>query len=1019
MVLGFPIHYQHRNQLILLKRNLFAFTCILCSHLVIAQVETLFSYSESFGASDGLEDNVIGSLCLDQNDLLWIGVNGTLQLFDGDQFINMGHLVHPTIATGSFGYGTGGDVFMLKENILYKFTPEQYTSKVAPSYQLPSVTLRDLPPKLLYEDAYYLYISHPNDSLYQVDKKSLLPKHIYTLPHKPNRNYRWSSIYINPEPVDAIPFYDSLFQRCTFDLGTGEVTFDKRSTMVFRGAIAAGDTMLALQSNTLEVLTPDTVHYVNLPEPGRGFNGDYFLLKGRDSVYVALQNAIYLFNLRTMTWISKVQRTGGLSLNDVKVREMELDKTGHLYISTFNTGMIKLYPSNKGFQYLGIQGSKKHFIKCIRVSEKNNLVLAGTFQDGLLVFDTNGVLKHHLINIPDTHSLKFISSIIKMSESRYILFSDKTFDLTFKGDQYSIRELADTARYLPAYYDVPIEDDTYKRYFIFNHRQIIELLPDDPTPVRVINQELLGASVSATISNGQYVRSALDELTFFNQALIPNTIRFNVPNFGYSRCLAEYAPGQFLLGTDMGLFILDTLDPGQSYSPVYEHLVYSILPGQKEKEFWFSTNFGLYRLDANLRYKGYTKESGLQENEFNTNSCYKSESGKLYFGGVNGITAFYPADLEDADDKPIPYISAFSVNGEVRERYIAPGQATFFKLPYHENAIQFRLLGKGLRSPKSYNFQYMVKGLHTEWINLGRNMDIQLQLAPGNYTIYFHIADHFEKDADQVRSMQLQIIPPFYKRWWFMTTLVILPFMFLYYIMNLRRKRLAVKLAYIQELDKKLQEERIRISRDLHDNIGAQMATVKRGINFIIDQGSRLTTEQTQHNMKELEKISTQINQELRDTIWVVQNEQIEISGFITRLKNYVYQMVGPESPYRISYTTSGNLDILIGPFSALNLHRICQETLNNVLKHAEATEINISIEVTHSQLIISISDNGKGYDASVVKAGYGLGNIRNRAEQIGAIVYFNRLQLRGSSIEIIYNFPKTSISKTKSDAEN
>lgn len=100
----------------------------------------------------------------------------------------------------------------------------------------------------------------------------------------------------------------------------------------------------------------------------------------------------------------------------------------------------------------------------------------------------------------------------------------------------------------------------------------------------------------------------------------------------------------------------------------------------------------------------------------------------MYFGGINGITAFYPAQIDKEEDKPMPYISSLSVNGKVRERYIAPGATPSYTLAYDENVIQLRLLGKGLRSPRSYNFQYMVKGLHEEWINLGRNMDIQLQL---------------------------------------------------------------------------------------------------------------------------------------------------------------------------------------------------------------------------------------------------------------------------------------------------
>ena len=945
---------------------------------------------------------MIADFVTDQNDLVWISVKGALQLFDGDQFVDMSHLIQKANASGSFGFENGSDVFLLKQHILYKITPDQYTSLEAPSLVLPGYSRRDAIPKIIYEDSDFLYICHPNDSLYQVEKSSLTLKKTYRFPHMPNRSYRWSSIYISPQPVSIIHYLDTSFLHCTFELATGKTTFGDAEVNVGRGALASGDTLLVLQNNSLDLYSEGVKHSVTLPEEGLQFNGDHFLLVGRDSLYVSLSNAIYLFNLRSMTWISKIHRTEGLSLYDIKVRRMVLDKTGHLYISTFNSGLVKMYPSNEGFQYLGVEGNKKYFIKCIRVSEKNNLILAGTLMDGLLVFDTNGILKHHLLNQPDNHSYRLVSAILKLSDSRFIIFSDKTYDLIFSGDQYTLRELADTERSRLSYYDNAIEDDQHKRYFIFNHRQLIEIRPDDPVPIRASEIFNVGSSISATMSGNQYVISALDELIFYNQALSPRYMKFNLPEFGYSRCLVPYAPGQFLVATDIGLFLLDTLKPNAPYLHIYDHIVYAILPGSKPGEFWFSTDHGVFRLDPDFRFKQFSIESGLQESEFNTNSCYKSESGKLYFGGINGITAFYPGQIENEEDKPLPYISILSVNGKVRERYIAPGASPVINLAYDENVLQLRLLGKGQRSPRSYNFQYMVKGLHEDWINLGRNMDIQLQIPPGNFTIYYHIADSFEPHAATIHNLQLCINPPVYKRWWFVTILSLLLFYILYYFMNLRRKRQALKLAYAQELERKLHEERLRISRDLHDNIGAQMATVKRGINFIIDHGDRLTSEQTQNKMQDLESISTQINQELRDTIWAVQNEQIDVAGFIARLKNYIFQVLGPDSSYRLHYEEHGDMHLVLSPFVALNLHRICQEAFNNILKHAEATAIKIVFDSRHSALNICIADNGKGFDPERISEGYGLGNIRKRAEQIGAEVYFNRLNQEGSTLEII-----------------
>lgn len=967
----------------------------------LSQEETIYSYSENFSIKDGLSHTAIGDLTTDENDLLWIAVNGTLQLFDGDQFIEMGHLIHPSIHTGSFGYDYGKNVFLLKDHILYKLASAAYTAHQVPQLKLPPFERQDHPPKIIFEDAVYLYISHPNDSLYQVDKDLMQLHKAYPLPHKPNR-YAWSSVFVSPVPDNVIHYIDADYKWCQYDLSTLQLSVDQRCPNVWRAALASGDTLLVVQTDTLEIYSKDQKLTIPLPEPARDFNGDPFLLSGRDSVFVVGRDAIYLFNLRTLSWVRKINRNAGSPLKEIKVRRMMLDKSGHLYFSTFFSGMVKLYLSQSGFEYMSTPGEKKYFIKCIKVSEKNNLVLAGTLQDGLLVFDTSGVLKHHIQYNQQNAPIKLISAIIKFSESRYLLFGDRSYDITFKQGEYNLNEVTEANRYLLTYYDSALEDTVHHRYFLVNHRYFTEIAPDHQRPLQEIPQPYTAACLSATIGDDHYVISRLNELVFYDQSLNPHIIKFNVPDFGYSRCIVHYQASQYLVATDLGLFLLDTLNPNQANSPIFEQRVYSILPGHKKNEFWFSTDWGLYHLNSNLEYSRYSIESGLQENEFNTNSCFKSESGKLYFGGVNGITAFYPDRVSREEDHPAAYISTLNINGEVRARYLSPGISPVYDLAYNENVILIRLLGKGLRSPKNYNFQYRIKELHDGWINLGRNMEIQFQLPPGHYTLYYHIADKFQADAEAVQAIRFNIRPPLYARWWFRLAFFSLALLGFYLILNARRKQQAINLQHEKELQQNLFNDRLRISRELHDNIGAQMATVKRNLNFMLEHRDRLTEDQKLQKMQNLEEISTQINQELRDTIWVTQNAMIPVGDFISRIKAYVFQMLGPESQIRVIYDERCASNVTLGPFVALNIHRICQEAINNIIKHAEATEMKITFHSSDHQLNVTISDNGKGYNASLDHDGYGLNNMRKRAEQIGAELYFNRFSETGSRIEII-----------------
>ncbi|HUR29851.1 MAG TPA: ATP-binding protein, partial [Saprospiraceae bacterium] len=434
---------------------------------------------------------------------------------------------------------------------------------------------------------------------------------------------------------------------------------------------------------------------------------------------------------------------------------------------------------------------------------------------------------------------------------------------------------------------------------------------------------------------------------------------------------------------------------------LYDNMVYAILPGSQPGEYWFSTNYGLFKLSSDLQLTKFSREIGLQENEFNTGVCYKTKSGKLYFGGVNGITAFYPSDVTSSEDFITSYVSSISINNDIVARYITNNTVEDYVLSHKDNNIKIDLLARGNKSPLSYNYQYKMKGLNENWVDMGRKNELNFHLKPGSYTFLYYTGDGFNPDAQPSNGIHFRIRPPFYMQWWFIAIAIMALFGSAFYLFVQSKRRQALKLRYEYQLSQKIQKERMRISRELHDNIGAQMATVRRHINFLVSHNDTLSREQVFSKMNDLDSISTQINQELRDTIWATQNEHLSLSDFIARLKNYVFQQLGPDSTCRVQYEEHCDKEIILGPFLALNLHRICQEAINNIIKHSGATEIRIRFESADKNLEIKITDNGKGFKLDSVNEGYGLKNIQHRAMQVGAEVFFDTKTGEGTSLNI------------------
>ncbi len=192
---------------------------------------------------------------------------------------------------------------------------------------------------------------------------------------------------------------------------------------------------------------------------------------------------------------------------------------------------------------------------------------------------------------------------------------------------------------------------------------------------------------------------------------------------------------------------------------------------------------------------------------------------------------------------------------------------------------------------------------------------------------------------------------------------------FLFFRSFRRRKDLELK-----EKELNARQEKLRISRDLHDHIGAELTLIKSRI----DQRAFLSKDENEK--KELEEISEYSKvaiDQLRKTIWATKNDKIDLDNFVSNLENYVNRFQLKSS------ITESHKNLELSSVVALNLFRVCQETINNSVKYSEGTELKITVEETNNDLTIIIQDNGKGFDNKTIVRGYGLSNMEDRMKEI------------------------------------
>lgn len=200
---------------------------------------------------------------------------------------------------------------------------------------------------------------------------------------------------------------------------------------------------------------------------------------------------------------------------------------------------------------------------------------------------------------------------------------------------------------------------------------------------------------------------------------------------------------------------------------------------------------------------------------------------------------------------------------------------------------------------------------------------------------------------------------------------------------RIRRRELEYRVGRL-ETERKIRVERERISRDLHDNVGAQLVNLMSGIDLADRYRERDRAEDAERVMSAIKCEAQTIVTQLRDTIWTLQSNEITLDAFARHVEAYVRKamlMTG----LRIAWTTDVDEAALLSPTQALNAFRIIQEAIQNTVKHAGASTSTVRLEMRDGWATLVIADDGT-YQAREDEGstGIGLTSMKRRAEEIG-----------------------------------
>ncbi len=219
----------------------------------------------------------------------------------------------------------------------------------------------------------------------------------------------------------------------------------------------------------------------------------------------------------------------------------------------------------------------------------------------------------------------------------------------------------------------------------------------------------------------------------------------------------------------------------------------------------------------------------------------------------------------------------------------------------------------------------------------------------------------------------------------------------LYYRQRIKQEKLQQQIALEKvEADLRIREEKLRISRDLHDNIGSQltfMISTLDNLTYIKEDAAKL------EKMNLLQSFAQDTMRQLRETIWAMKSEEIELDQMISKVAEFVdkAKLACPD----IDFLMESNSEVRsFNSNEAIHVFRTIQEALNNAVKYANSTQVVLKF----TKDVIQIVDNGVGFDLNTVQKGNGLINMKHRITELGHTFDLSSSEKNGTTVSIRFN---------------
>jgi ligand-binding sensor domain-containing protein/anti-sigma regulatory factor (Ser/Thr protein kinase) len=376
---------------------------------------------------------------------------------------------------------------------------------------------------------------------------------------------------------------------------------------------------------------------------------------------------------------------------------------------------------------------------------------------------------------------------------------------------------------------------------------------------------------------------------------------------------------------------------------------------------------------------------------------YKNDEGLMYAAGTNYFITFKGGDITENIQSPQVLFTGFKIFDNSFSHLLFQKK---IKLKYNQNFFTIEFASPHYSGNEKIHYSYMLEGVDKDWVDAGSgNFASYPNTGSGSFSFKVRASVGNGKWGEAISALQIEVVPPFWKRWWFYLLCALFIAGVLYTIYRYR----------VNELMKR-QAIRNKIAQDLHDNIGSTLSSISVYSEVAKIHGGKNEMQGLNDVLEKISGTSNEMVAEMNDIVWAINPRNDSMEKIVQRMESFAKPLAAARKILFDFQYNESVLSLQLDMDKRKNFYLVFKEAVNNAIKYSGASELAVSVSSNNHQLKLTVKDNGVGFNPEKEMSGLpaslsgnGLKNMHARTSELKGTILIDSQPGKGTSIKLIF----------------